>query len=252
VSNRWSWLALGIGAYLAFTLSSFPAGTAYAWFAPQGVSFSGIDGTLWSGRAAAGAVGDLALRDVRWRVRPTRLLIGRLAAEVEARLSDGFVSANVSASPTRVALSEVRGSTSIPTLGSVLPVSGVRGDASVNLDELELAGGALTKILGELRLAKLEVAPFVSSGSRDLLSIGDYTVKFLDSDGNGINASFVDSGGPLEVSGTLLVDAQRAYTLDGLIKTRPDASQQLVDGLSIITADPDAQGRRRLTLTGSL
>ena len=28
-------LALGIGAYFAFALSSFPAGTAYAWFAPE-------------------------------------------------------------------------------------------------------------------------------------------------------------------------------------------------------------------------
>ena len=250
--NRWVWLALGVGAYLAFTLSAFPAATAYSWFAPVGVSFSGIEGTLWSGRAAAGSVGDLALRDVRWRIRPTRFLIGRLAGNVEARLADGFVSANVSASPSRVALSEVRGSTSIPTLSSVLPVSGVRGDATVNLAELELSGGALTSVLGELKIAKLEVAPFVPSGSRDLVPIGDYTVKFLDSNGEGVNATFADTGGPLEVSGTLVVDAGRAYTLDGLIKARPDAVRQLVEGLNIITADPDSEGRRRLTLTGSL
>jgi hypothetical protein len=252
VLNRWSLLALGIGAYLAFTLSSFPAATAYAWLAPEGVALSGIEGTLWSGRAAAGSVADLTLRDIRWRLRPTRLLIGRLAADIEARLADGFVSARVSASPSRVALSEVRGTTSIPTLRDVLPVSGVRGDASVALDELLLEGGAVTAISGELRLAMLEVAPFMPTGSRDLLPIGDYTVKFLDSDGQGISATFADTGGPLEVSGTLVVDRQRSYTLDGLIKPRPDAAQTLVDGLSIITADPDAEGRRRLTLTGSL
>jgi hypothetical protein len=247
-------LALGVGAYLAFTLSSFPAGTAYAWFAPDGVSFSGIQGTLWSGRAAAGSVADLQLHDIRWSLRPTRLLIGRLAAAVEARLSEGFVSAQVSVSPRRLALSNVRGSTSIATLRSVLPrsVSGVRGDTSVNLEQLELESGALTAIVGELRLAKLEVVPFAPSGSRELVQIGDYAVTFLDSAGKGINASFADVGGPLEVSGTLVVDMQRSYTLDGLIKPRPDASQQLVQGLSIITADPDAEGRRRLTLTGSL
>ena len=50
----WHWLALGIGAYLAFALSSFPAGTAYAWFAPAGLQLEGLEGTLWSGRAAAG------------------------------------------------------------------------------------------------------------------------------------------------------------------------------------------------------
>lgn len=250
--NRWVWLALGVGAYLAFTLSAFPAATAYAWFAPAGVSFSGIQGTLWSGRAAAGSVGDLPLRDVQWSVRPTRFLIGRLSGNVQARLTDGFVSANVSASPSRVALSEVRGSTSIATLRSVLPVSGVRGDASVNIDELELADGAVTSVLGELKIAKLEVAPFVPSGSRNLVPIGDYTVKFLDSGGEGVNATFVDTGGPLEVSGTLVLDAARAYTLDGLVKARPDAARELVEGLNIITADPDSEGRRRLTLTGSL
>jgi hypothetical protein len=146
----------------------------------------------------------------------------------------------------------VSAKTSLATLRGVLPVSGVRGDANVQLTTLELESGALTRILGELRLAKLEVAPFVPSGSRELLPIGDYTVKFLDSSGKGVNATFADSGGPLEVSGTLVMDAQRAYTLDGLVKPRPDAAQQIVDGLSIITADPDAEGRRRLTLTGSL
>jgi general secretion pathway protein N len=252
VLNRWSLLALGLGAYLAFTLSSFPAGTAYAWLAPQGVNLTGLEGTLWSGRAAAGTVGDLALRDIRWTLRPLRLLLGRLAATVEARLSDGFVSANVSASPSSVALSDVRASTSLATLRGMLPLSGVRGDASVSLDELELAGGAVTKVLGELRLAKLEVAPFVPTGSRELLPIGNYTVSFIEAQNAGVNATFVDSGGPLEVTGTLELDAARAYTLDGFIKPRPDASQTLVDGLAIVTAEPDAEGRRRLTLTGSL
>jgi general secretion pathway protein N len=252
VLNRWSLLALGIGAYIAFTLSSFPAGTAYAWFAPAGVNLAGLEGTLWSGRAAAGTLGDLPVRDLRWNLRPTRLLLGRLAATIEARLSDGFVSADVSASPASVALSDVRASTSIPTLRSVLPLSGVRGDASVNLSELVIADGTLTKVLGELRLAKLEVAPFVATGSRDLLPIGNYTVSFIESPTDGINATFVDAGGPLEVAGTLQLDAERAYTLDGLIKPRPEASRELVEGLSFITTDPDPEGRRRLTLTGSL
>jgi hypothetical protein len=58
----WHWVALGIGAYFAFAVSSFPAGTAYAWFAPAGLQLDGLEGTLWSGRAAAGNVGN-PLRD---------------------------------------------------------------------------------------------------------------------------------------------------------------------------------------------
>jgi len=42
------------------------------------------------------------------------------------------------------------------------------------------------------------------------------------------------------------------YTLDGLIKPRADAAEELVAGLKAMTADPDAEGRHRLRLTGTL
>src|SRR5690606_2720287 len=50
--NRYAWIALGLGAYIAFTLSSFPATAAYRWFAPETLRMAGIEGTVWSGRAA--------------------------------------------------------------------------------------------------------------------------------------------------------------------------------------------------------
>ena len=97
------------------------------------------------------------------------------------------------------------------------------------------------------------MAPFVPNGSRDLLPIGDYTVKFLDSDGNGIKASFADSGGPLEVSGTLIVDARRAYTLDGWNRYAFARNNPLryVDPTGMLRSATPRRGRR-LTLTGSL
>ena len=80
---------------------------------------------------------------------------------------------------------------------------------------------------------------------------GNYDVRLSEGPGP-INATFNDTGGPLEVSGTLAVNAARAYFLDGLIKPRADAPQELVDGLNVIASEPDAEGRRRLMLNGSL
>ena len=91
MQNRWRWLALGVGAYLAFVLVSFPAGTAYTWFAPPDLMLTGIQGTLWKGRAAAGTVGDLALRDINWDIHVLRLLIARLSAEVIEVRTECFV-----------------------------------------------------------------------------------------------------------------------------------------------------------------
>jgi hypothetical protein len=253
VLNRWSWLALGVGAYLAFTIASFPAGTAYRWFAPENaVALTGIDGTVWSGGAAAGSIAGLGVQDVRWSLRAWQLVLGRIAAQIEARLADGFVSANVAASPGGVTLRDLRGSTSLPALASVLPVRGMRGQASVALEELALENGWPVVIVGELRLAGLEVTPFVPNGSERLLELGDYIVQFVEAAEPGIAASFNDSGGPLEVSGTLELDRGRVYMLDALIEPRPGAAPEIVDALAIMTADPDPEGRRRLTLTGSL
>jgi general secretion pathway protein N len=250
----WHWLAVGVGAYFAFTLSSFPAATAYRWFAPAGVRLAGIEGTLWSGRAAGGAVDELALHDVRWRVSAWQLLLGRIAADLRAQLDDGFVTAQVKATRRRVQLSDVRASTSLPTLRNVLPLAGMSGAASLRLStvDLDVAKAWPTKIVGELTLAQLETVPLISAGPRGrLVPLGNFIVRFVDGAG-GINATINDTGGPLEVSGTLALDAGRAYKINARIKPRADAPQELVDGLNAITADPDAEGRRPLTWSGTL
>lgn len=251
--GRWSWIALGAGAYLAFVLAAFPAGTAMRWLAPQGVVAAGVEGTLWSGRAATLSVNGFAAEQLRWRLRPAALVLGRLAANVEARMTEGFVSGDVEASPSRIAVRNLRGAASLPSLAAFLPVRGIRGQASVALESLELVDGWPTTVVGELKVASLEVTPFVPvNAGGGMLALGDYTVTFTPAAERELAALVVDNGGPLEVSGTVKLDAARAYTLDALVKPRAGAARELVDGLSIMTAEPDAEGRRRLTLTGSL
>jgi hypothetical protein len=245
-------LALGVGAYVAFTLAMFPAGTAVRWFAPPGVTLAGVEGTLWSGSAASCSVAGFAAESLRWRVRPWALLLGRLDASVEAQIPDGFVSTSLAASPSRVRFSGLRGATSLPALAAVLPIRGMRGQASVVLESLEIAGGWPTTVVGELKLAGLETAPFIPDGSGALLPLGDYTITFVPAPERELLAQFVDTGGPLEVSGTVKLDAARAYTFDALVEPRAGAPESLVEGLRIMTADPDPEGRHRLTMTGSL
>jgi len=248
------WLALGIGAYLVFALASFPAAAAYRWFAPEVVRLAGVEGTLWSGRAAGGSVAGLGVRDVHWRLRPLSLLLGRVAAAVDCRLADGFVSTDVSASKHRVQLGDLKASTSLQALAPVLPTRGMRGLANLTVSSLSLEDGWPTAMAGELKLAQLQVAPLVASGgAAQLLPLGDYAVDLGTGPHGEIAANFKDTGGgPLEVSGTLLLDAMRMYMLDAFVKPRADAPQPLVQGLAFMTPDPDASGRRHLTLTGSL
>lgn len=250
--TRWSWCALGVGAYIALTLATFPAGTALHWFAPPGVTFAGVAGTFWSGSASTCSVDGFTVEALRWNLRPTSLLLGRISADVEARIPDGFVSGNITASPSTVRFSDLRGTTSLPALVGVLPVRGIRGQASVALEELVLEDGWPAAAVGELKLAGLESLPLIPDGSGAYVPLGDYTVSFVPAPEGELAATFVDNGGPLEVEGAVTLDARRVYTLDALVEPRADAPEMLVEGLRIMTADPDAEGRRRFNLSGSL
>ena len=250
--KRWSWLALGVGAYIAFTLATFPAGVALRWFAPSGVTFAGVAGTLWSGSAASCSVQGMSLDTLRWRVRPWSLFLGRVSANVEAKIPDGFVSGDVTASPSSVRFSDLRAAMSLPALGSVLPVKGMRGQASVVLEQLVLENGWPSTAVGELKLAKLESLPLIADGRNAYVPLGDYTVTRIEAPAGQLAAKFVDNGGPLEVQGTAKLDASRTYSIDALVEARANAPDTLVQGLNIMTAEPDAEGRRRLNLTGSL
>jgi general secretion pathway protein N len=250
--SRWSWIALGAGAYLAFTLSAFPAATALAWFGPSQIAAVGVEGTIWSGRAASVSIDRLGITGLRWSLRPIALVFGQLGGHVEGQLRDGFVNADFAASRSRVELTNLRGGTAIGALVDVLPVRGVNGQLSANLSRLVLEDGWPSSAVGELRVAALEVTPLIPTPGVSVVGIGDYTITFAEAPPGELAARIVDSGGPLEVTGTVTLGAGRAYALDARIKPRPGAPEQLVEGLKIMTAEPDAEGRRRLMLTGSL
>lgn len=252
--NRRSWFALGLGLYVAFALAKFPAGVAVRWFAPPGITFAGVAGTLWSGSAATCSVNGFTAEALRWRLRPASLFLGRVSANLEARIPDGFVSGDVTATTSSVAFSELRGATSLPALVGVLPrmLRGMRGQVSVALESLVLEDGWPAAITGELKLAQLEAPPLISDGRGSLVPLGNYTVTFVPAPRGQILGNVVDNGGPLEVTGTASLDTTRTYTIDALVKPRSGAPEMLVEGLKVMTGDPDPEGRHRFNETGTL
>jgi general secretion pathway protein N len=250
--HRYAWLALGAGAYLAFALSTLPAATAYRLFAPAALRLSGVDGTLWSGSATLGSAGGLPMRDIVWRVDALPLLTGRVAGRVQARLADGFVESDIRASFGGVVLDDLRGSTSMPALAPWVPLQGADGLVSVAMTRLRLENGWPTEAVGEARIAELRVPPLMASGNAsELIPLGNYQIAFGDAP-SGISARIRDTGGPLDVDGMLTLTPDRRYALEGRTAARPDAPRELVQGLDLMTGEPDAEGKRAFSLTGSL
>jgi hypothetical protein len=61
-----------------------------------------------------------------------------------------------------------------------------------------------------------------------------------------------DLGGPLEIAGTIRLAVDRSYELEGTLLARASAQRTLLQGIDIMTGDPDSSGRRPFSFTGSL
>jgi hypothetical protein len=252
MARRSAWLGLAVAAYLAATVTLFPAATAYRWLAPPDVRVTGIEGTVWLGRAALASVADVGLYDIEWSTSAWRLLTGRLNLDLQARIPDGFVRGSVNAGASTLEVTDLQLSSTLTSAGRFVPLGDVRGLVSVQLATLELANGWPTRASGDVRLAQLEAPLLMPGGPSGLVALGNYLVTLEESPSGGLGGRFVDQGGPLEVDGTFTLSPSRSYELSGTIRARPDASEELARGIEFVTAPPDNDGRRAFELTGSL
>jgi general secretion pathway protein N len=256
MTQRWPWIAVAVGAYLAFVVSQFPAAAALRWLAPPEFRAAGLQGTVWSGSAALASVPGLPMRELRWTLGRWPILTGRLSGHISARLADGFVDSAFSASlwgvgSGSVTLRNAQLSTSFAALRDVLPVRGARGLLSLDFDEIVLENTWPIGATGSLRISELEVEPFAGAGNT-MIELGAYDIDFTGADADAVTAVLADAGGPLEVAGTLRLSRDRAYDLEGYVRARPGAQRELVQGLSIMLPEPDASGRRPFSFPGSL
>jgi len=231
----------------------FPAAAALRWFAPDSVRSSNVTGTIWSGTAQLASVGGLAMRDLRWEIDAAPLLLARLRGSAQAALPNGFANTRFSVSGSEVSLSDVQLSTSLSLLATMLPISGANGALSAQLESLVIAEQWPVSVAGTVRISDLLVEPLPGLGNDQLIALGSYEVEFQPAlDSSEINASIRDRGGPLEVAADLVLTSAREYRLEGTVAARASAPDSLVQGLNFMTGEPGPDGRRPLSLTGSL
>jgi general secretion pathway protein N len=100
--NRW-FIAVGILAYIIFLLALFPVSLIQKWIVPAGlpVQVVAASGTLWHADLKLNHP-ELGSIDASWQIKPARLLVGKLAAELQIKHPEFKASARVSASPAGV------------------------------------------------------------------------------------------------------------------------------------------------------
>ncbi len=239
-------VAAAAATFLIGIVVLFPARLAVAWFAPSDLRVSGIEGTVWQGRAAAASAAGVYVSPLRWQFRPLALLGGRVGYHVEAGLPGGEVTGDLAVAPTgTLRIGDLEASLRLSDIGRLLPVAQAQGRLRADLEDAIFRDGWPTRLVG---IVSVEDLVYLPAGSN---SLGSYRVEFLPSDDGELRGVLADGGGPLEVAGELRLTAERAYELRGQVRARPEAPAPLTNSLRFL-GSPDPAGMREFSLAGRL
>lgn len=239
----------GLIALVLSLIALLPARVAFALFGVPAAAVTGLSGTVWHGAVQRLSLGGFALGPVRWQVKPSRLVLGQLAADIKATLPDGFLNATAGLSlGGGLALSDLEAAAPLAWLAPAM--AGASSQLTARFDRLVINAGRVETAIGSLQVAGV-VLPIPTAGPQ--LGPGTYQVTFDADDlkpDDLLTGVLQDSGGPLEMAGTVKITPPRSYELTGTAKPRPDAPPELRNALQMLgPATPD--GGHALSLAGS-
>ena len=215
---------LGIGAYAVFMVALLPARFVVARIAlPPGLALREVDGTVWSGSAAASwssGGSTLVLDTVQWRWRPLALMSARVAYDVEAhgkgidaraRVARGITSSSVEGLELHADAASV--ATTIPLASAWQPAGRVDLTApSLTWNGRELAGRAQAQ-WSDAALAISSVRP-----------LGTYVLR-LDGAGGPAHLALTTPQGALRLSGDGTLEGLQRIAFTGEARAEgPQAS----------------------------
>ena len=231
-------------AAVAAVVILFPARVAYRIASPPLVALGGLSGTIWKGSAREFSTNGIYLRNLEWRIQPSLLLTGKAVYTVSGSPVTGFFDSDVAISPSgNVTLSNLNASLPLQMLEKPIRVPGLRGNASVKIDRLELAAGRPAALEGTVDIAGL-IVPVVSR-----TSLGGYRAEFFTQD-DGIVASIEDTDGVVDLAGSLQLSRDKSYSFVGQVVAKADTPASLKQRLQVLPAT-DRPGQHELRLEGS-
>lgn len=238
-------ITLGVVCFFLFLLVKFPAGLAYKMFVPEGIKMGGVQGTLWSGKAAAVVLNNNNIGSVNWDLSIWRLVTGKLAAEVElSRPDNGFANGHVALGfGQSVTLSDFRALINTAVL-QIPALSSINADLGLNLDHAKLKAGWVNAIDGTVNIARLNV-------TQPRATLGNFQITFDDQDQLPITGQFSDADATLKASGNIVLTEERQYELNGTV-TPTDQTEAAVKNAMRFLGSPAGDGSYPLRTAGSL
>ena len=236
------WAAAGTAAFLLGVIVRFPASWIHSML-PRAVACRELTGTVWSGACTTLQAEGTVLGDVRWTVRPLRLLAGKLSVEVSLSRAQGAARARLEIGPS--------GTLTVRNLRAVLALDhdwlaalppAARGTLEARFASLSVRRARITGLSGELDVRDLSMVPGQP--------LGAYRIAFPGAASGPPTGTLSDLGGPFAVAGTVQLTPGPGYVVTGLIAARSSAPPDLAAQLRYL-GTPDAEGRRPFSVAGT-
>jgi general secretion pathway protein N len=249
----WHFLLVGIFAWLLFMVWRLPATVAYDMAAEslgEQVQLAGITGTVWEGEAQQLQYQNKLVAGTRWKLSPWGLLLGRLNGLIKLTHDEGYLQAQASVpfGGGEIALSEIKGKLPLALIQqhlTMIPLP-LQGEMSLKLDTLMVSGeGQVQQADGRIVWHQAGVQVM------DKLQFGDLQMSLHSVEGEGIEGTISDSGGPLQINANFTLSAEGIYTLEGQAKPGESAPKELRNSLAML-GKVDSQGNYPLKYSGKL
>lgn len=223
------YVGIGVAAYLVFFTVMVPADRVYGLLQPKlkennvALDLFGLDGSLWSGSAQLAMISGKPLRNVEWDLNPTELVLGQLSTNLAFtdRKSHGEMKVTRSFLGT-VRVKDVRMNVDVMDLLNTLKIPALKLDGvmNVDVDRIVVSDKQLQQIDGKI--------VWNDAGMRfpQKQKLGDLTAQIETTD-KGIRAVLKDAGGPLELNGEFVLQANGTYTFNGQMMAREGVNSNL-------------------------
>jgi len=235
--------------FLGIVVARLPA--SWALHNPKyGVTCAEADGTIWNGSCSGLTVQQQPVGDLTWEVHASRLLSGKLNADVVLTRPTGSSRANVEVGFDKIITArDIQADLPLDQdLVSALPpnLRGVRGKLHAELAVLRVQGQTIKVIQGVV-----EAHDLTDGEGNAAQRWGSYSLTFPPSAGGDPIGQLKDlGGGPLAVEGTIRLTPEPGFDLEALVRARPNAPPELAQDIQFL-GSPDAQGRRPFSLAAS-
>ncbi|MCH9693719.1 MAG: type II secretion system protein N [Gammaproteobacteria bacterium] len=242
--SRGRLIAIAVAVLLLGLIIKLPARVAYHMAGIPGVAVGGLQGSVWNGSAKEASLGSVYLRDISWRLKPAGLFGGSLSYHVEATPASGFLQTDVSVGTSgSVHLTDLQAALPLAMFAPAVGLDGLAGNASAQMERLEIVDGLAVAADGVLQVADL-VVPEVSRAS-----LGGYKAEFFTQE-DGVVASIEDTDGVVDLAGSVQLSADRQFLFIAQVVAKNSTPQALRQRLEFLPANDRDQ--REIRLEGSL